>query len=232
MRFEVRTGGIVAILFGLTALSGGVFLMGLRAGYDMAHESQADADKVSTDYPLTVTPPSSAASVIAAQTPAANATSGVVEVPVRKGPEPALASNPRPLVAAIERPKPRIEAPAAETSRGAPPDEDEQPAAASTPVSPPSRNVARKPFNIEIQAAMDLTSASQMVRRLHALGYEPHLVPTRINGEPWYKVEVGPYATQAEAADAEAELRQKYNTTYGHGGAPAQAAGAAQGREE
>ena len=63
-----------------------------------------------------------------------------------------------------------------------------------------------------------------MVSRLQALGYQAHTVPTEINGSTWYKIEVGPYATQAEASAAEAQLRQKYNSAYGHGGAPARAA--------
>jgi cell division septation protein DedD len=82
----------------------------------------------------------------------------------------------------------------------------------------------RKPFKIQIQAAMDSSSASKMTSRLQALGYQAHMVPTRLNGSTWYRIEVGPYATQAEAAAAETELRQKYNSAYGRGGEPAQPA--------
>jgi cell division septation protein DedD len=231
MRFEVKTGGIIAILLGLTALSGAVFLMGLRAGYDIARENQTDADKVATDYPLTVAPPSSAAPGLGAQAPAASETSGLVEGPVPAAPEavtrkpvpavagPALASNPKPSRV--------IEAPAGLPPPAAPSAEEPETATAPAPV----HNV-RKPFNIEIQAAMDATSAGQMLKRLQALGYQPHVVPTQLNGATWYKVEVGPYATQADAATAEAELRQKYNGTYGHGGAPAQSADTDQSPEE
>lgn len=251
MRFEVKAGGVVAILMGLAALSGAVFLMGLRAGYDIAHESQTDADKVATDYPLTVTPPSSAAPAPGAQTPAASASSGLVEGPVPDAPEqpaaastavahqpppaatrPALASNPPPPRNPVARPKPpRVIAPPVPADlppEGLPPPEEP----VAVPVTAPPAHPGHKPFNIEIQAAMDSTSANQMVKRLQALGYRPHLAPTPINGATWYKVEVGPYATQAEAATAEAELRQKYNGTYGRGGAPAQAADPGQTPEE
>jgi len=233
MRFEVKTGGIIAILLGLTALSGAVFLMGLRAGYDIARENQTDADKVATDYPLTVAPPSSAAPGLGAQTPSASETSGLVEGPEPAAPEavtrkpvpaatgPGLASNPKP--------SPMSEAPAAVPPPAAPPAEEPEAATATAPS--PVHN-ARKPFNIEIQAAMDATSVRQMLKRLQALGYQPHVVPTQLNGATWYKVEVGPYATQADAAAAEAELRQKYNGTYGHGGAPAQSADTDQSPEE
>ena len=78
---------------------------------------------------------------------------------------------------------------------------------------------------------MDSASASQMVKRLQTLGYQPHTVPTTINGATWYKVEVGPYATQAEAASAEADLRLKYNATYGRGTSPAQPADSEQSDE-
>ena len=41
------------------------------------------------------------------------------------------------------------------------------------------------------------------------------VVAMEIAGQRWYKVEVGPYATAEEASNAEAELRQKYDSTYG-----------------
>jgi cell division protein FtsN len=53
-----------------------------------------------------------------------------------------------------------------------------------------------------------------MMARLQKLGYSSHLVPTEIDGQRWYKVEVGPFASANEASDAEAELRQKYDATY------------------
>jgi cell division protein FtsN len=69
-------------------------------------------------------------------------------------------------------------------------------------------------FNIQTQAAMDQKGADQMVGRLQQLGYQPHLVSTQIGGQTWYKVEVGPYASQDESAAAKAELRLKYNSTF------------------
>ena len=70
---------------------------------------------------------------------------------------------------------------------------------------------------------MDRNGAGEMIHRLQALGYQPHLVPTQLAGQTWYKVEVGPYATQEEAAAAQQEMRAKYNTTYGGGGTPSAA---------
>ena len=75
--------------------------------------------------------------------------------------------------------------------------------------------VHHKPYNIQIEAAMDISGADQMMARLRRLGYPSHLVPTEIGGQRWYKVEVGPYATSEEASTAEATLRQRYDATYG-----------------
>jgi septal ring-binding cell division protein DamX len=77
-----------------------------------------------------------------------------------------------------------------------------------------------RPYTIQIQAAMDLSGANQMVHRLHALGFQPRMVPTELNGQTWYKVEIGPYATQEEAAAAQQQMHSKYNTAFGGGGAP------------
>jgi septal ring-binding cell division protein DamX len=91
----------------------------------------------------------------------------------------------------------------------------------------------RHPYNIQIEAAMDRNGANSMAQRLQRLGYTPHLVPTLIAGQTWYKVEVGPYATQDEAAAAQEQLRQKYNSAYGGGGNDAtKPAGAGGGNDD
>ena len=73
----------------------------------------------------------------------------------------------------------------------------------------------RRPrYNIQIDAAMDRNGADSMAQRFQRLGYTPHLVPTVMAGQTWYKVEVGPYATQDEAAAAQEQLHQKYNSAY------------------
>src|SRR6266852_89122 len=47
MRFEIKTGGILAILVGIGVLSGAVFLLGVWAG-----KSQVSTAEVATTYPL------------------------------------------------------------------------------------------------------------------------------------------------------------------------------------
>ncbi|HVN91514.1 MAG TPA: SPOR domain-containing protein [Candidatus Binataceae bacterium] len=243
MRFEIRTGGMIAILVGIAVLSGSVFLLGILAGYDIGRETQNNAAQVATDYTLESSPPA------AAPTPEAVAASSVPSAAAGE-----TASNPNPVASipaaptvvarasvaatAVPAPKPTKAvvaalppSPAAE-EENAPPEEDEPAAATPAPTPPPklASNPTpvphRKPFNIQIQAAMDSASAGQMIKRLHILGYQPHTVPTTINGQTWYKVEIGPYATQAEAATAEAELRQKYNAMFAHPAAANPAPGA------
>ncbi len=274
MRFEVKGGGIAAILFAVTILSGAVFVLGLLAGYDVGRQAQLDAAQLATSYPLQQPPVSGAkAAEPAASPPVANPP---VESAGSATAAPALANNRaaptdnRTLAAEGARPKRRPSQPAAAPARqrlasatippAAPPrsvatpppsaydstgavpesetpgepENEGVPQTANTPNSEFGRRVAstappsrRKPYNIQIQAAMDISGADAMMARLQKLGYPSHLVPTEIAGQRWYKVEVGPYATAEDAANAEAELRQKYDATYGgvaHGNSGRQAA--------
>ncbi|HXD89771.1 MAG TPA: SPOR domain-containing protein [Candidatus Binataceae bacterium] len=237
MRFEVKTGGIIAICLGVALLSGAVFMLGLLAGYDVGRENVSDNQQVATDYSLPAQP-------AVATTPVAQASSGesarIAESDLETGTSPqaaaTAAAEPRVAKAAISvaaRPTPPSEAlppDVAQSTVGAPPPTPPANRVASATIPPP-HDTRRKPFNIQIQAAMDSASASQMIKRLQILGYQPHTVPTTINGATWYRVEVGPYATQTEAAAAEADLRQKYNATFGGGGSPAQPADNSQSDE-
>src|SRR5215813_3913216 len=60
MRFEVKAGGVAAILFAMTLLSGAVFALGLLAGYDVGRQAQIDSAQLATSYPLQPQPPSAA----------------------------------------------------------------------------------------------------------------------------------------------------------------------------
>ena len=266
MRFEVKGGGIAAILFAVTLLSGAVFVMGLLAGYDVGRQAQIDTAQLATSYPLQSQPSSGAPASEAARQPGDRgvlSAASTTASPAATGRTPlaaALAAD-RSLAGGPVNPQPRASQPAATPapsrlasasipasakppSSAAPSsaaDEDVSDAAeaenpetgeasseASTKepstnpnlqagrriasTAPPARH---KPFNIQIQAAMDISGADKMMARLQKLGYSSHLVPTEIAGQRWYKVEVGPYATAEEASNAEAELRQKYDSTYG-----------------
>jgi cell division septation protein DedD len=252
MRFEVKGGGIAAILFALTMLSGAVFVLGLLAGYDVGRQAQLDTAQLATSYPLQSPPSPSAASNESPAEPAnppARSASGIAS-PAAGGGMPvaaasatgsrdfagdsispkhkpsqrlAVSSNP----SAAESSSSMAGSPGAGEGIGAA--ESENPEATYTSsgassnanpqagrrVASTARSVRHKPYNIQIEAAMDISGADKMMARLQKLGYPSHLVPTEIAGQRWYKVEVGPYTTAEEASNAEAELRQKYNATYG-----------------
>jgi DedD protein len=91
-----------------------------------------------------------------------------------------------------------------------PPPTVERRVAAATPEPP----LARRGYNIQIDAAMDLVGANEMVRRLRQLGYQPHLVEAQISGRTWYRIQVGPYDSEDEARAAQEKLREQYNSTF------------------
>lgn len=241
MRFEIRSGGIAAILVGLALLSGAVFVLGLLAGYNVGRESQVTTAQVATAYPMQAPPAAAqnAMAAVSAATPAAVETSAAAATPSEaanpatepEAPASGVAKSGTDKVSAHE---PAAVAESALPSAGASPSTsgEEVPnapanpgladgsTAASEPAGP--HGSRHKPYNIQIRAAMDLNGGNAMMKRLEQLGYQAHLVPTQIASQTWYRVEVGPYASQQEAAAAEAELRQKYNAMYG-GGRPAQA---------
>jgi cell division protein FtsN len=61
---------------------------------------------------------------------------------------------------------------------------------------------------------MDKSGADEMVARLKELGYNAQEVKTPLNGQTWYRVRVGPYASAEEANAAQNELRDKYKQAY------------------
>jgi cell division septation protein DedD len=254
MRFEIGTGGIVAIMLGVVVLSGVVFYEGIQAGYDIEHEEHQETPQTATTYPLQAIPaaensPAMApAAAVSTSTPAASSLAAHASPPplanriavtanhagAASGAGAATPSHQRivsermPPSVPLKAPPPGREETASVPPEAAAPSESAATAEAIPPApsmasteGPAAPRMAHKPYNIQIQVAMDLSGANQMMKRLLQLGYQPHLVPTNISGQTWYKVEVGPYATQDEAAAAESQLRQKYNSTYG-GGAPAQ----------
>jgi cell division protein FtsN len=258
----VKGGGIAAILFATTLLSGAVFVMGLLAGYDVGRQAQIDMAQLATNYPLQSAPPAAAPSHPSSPEPDNSAVQSA-ETSTSPAPgtgAPATAASASPATLAAESPGPmhtpsppstrperqrlvsasipgatqrasaRDSAAATDDNAAAPDSEnpegvDEPSESASNPSLPAGRRsssraaaVHHKAYNIEIEAAMDISGADKMMARLQKLGYTSHLVPTEIGGQRWYKVEVGPYSTAEEASNAEAEMRQRYDQTYGGAG--------------
>jgi cell division protein FtsN len=248
MRFEVKGGGITAIVLAMALLSSAVFVMGLLAGYDVGRQAQLDMAQLATSYPLQAAPSSGAASnssPAAPANPAAPTTASPATAPSpadrslatesvspQRKPSQSSATPARKRIASSSIPsatEPSSTATdedigaaaesetsdAGDESSEAPSKPDLQSGRALASTAP---SVRHKPYNIQIEAAMDISGADQMMARLRKLGYPSHLVPTEIAGQRWYKVEVGPYATAEEASSTEAQLRQKYDSTYGGAG--------------
>jgi septal ring-binding cell division protein DamX len=206
MRFEIRAGGAVLILVGLVGLSGAVFALGLIAGYEMARQNTVDTAQVASVFPVPAPPalePTPAAAAPEAESSPAAAPSIAALAP---------AAHPRSF---------KSFAPAALTTPAARMPELAHPIAAASPRTvanaEPSPALRRHPFNIQIDAVMDRAGADDMMRRLRALGFPSTETATSLNGQTWYRVSVGPYATQDEAQAAQEKLHQQYRATYnGH----------------
>ena len=222
MRFEIRTGGWILIALGLLGLSVIVFAFGIYAGYDIARSTAPEAPQAASVYPLPNPPPAPevAKAPVAApeQTAAMKAASNAVTKKTKPTGPPSLAmdKNAGPVASPSSRTAANEAAAASKISN---PD-----ALATKPVAPnpPAKYASatdssgghHKPFNIQIDAAMDRSNAEQMTARLQKLGYRAFMVPTDIGGQTWWRVRVGPYQSQDEASAAEQELRAKYKDTY------------------
>ncbi len=225
MRFEIRAGGAFLILLGLVGLSGAVFALGLVAGYEMARQNQPDLNQISSTYPLPNPPPSeekpapvaemssaAAASPSLASAPAPTAAPikppapavGEVSPAARMSPAAVARLKPLPEAPAINRPAPGIENESGENSETAP-----APAAPAPTAAP-----GAKPYNIQIEAVMDKSGADEMVSRLKTLGYSAQEIKVALNGQTWYRVRIGPYASADEANAAQNKLREQYRQAY------------------
>jgi cell division septation protein DedD len=233
MRFEIRAGGAFVIVAGVLGLSCAVFGLGLVAGYEMAKQNQPAIDQLSTAYPL-----ASPGSVDTGATSAPIA--GVSPNPAAMPTEAAAASLPAPVpipsaawkrkprnaaspiggaaaLAAAKRSRPAMTPNAMDTEA---PGEDEEtasdsessPVIAPPPIAAPPVN--RKAFNIQVEAVMDKSGADSMVARLKTLGYNAQSYQTMLGGQVWYRVRVGPYFSQEEAAAAQQKLRDQYRQAY------------------
>ncbi len=225
MRFEIRAGGWFLVLLGLVGLSGAVFALGLVAGYEMARQNQPDLNQISSTYPLpSPLAPGEKPAPVPEMSSAAVASPSIAAVPPShpvKPPAPAvgeISPAARTSPATVARLKPRPEAPAVnppapDNENENEPDEDSETASAPTA---PARGVApgAKPYNIQIEAVMDKSGADEMVSRLKTLGYNAQEIKVALNGQTWYRVRIGPYASADEANAAQNKLREQYRQAY------------------
>jgi DedD protein len=229
MRFEIGMGGGVLTLLGLGILSAAVFALGLVAGFEIGSQQRESTSQFASFHPLPPPPknePATQASPGAgpeeeeAAGPeagrAAPTTRGVASVAA--APSPGLSTSGRAAVArASARP---TAAPPAAAKSPAPAGLAKAPLQTHPETSPAAGGGTRlagagsKPYNIQIEALMDRSEAEAMAQRLKGLGYEPHIVERQVAGQSWFRVQVGPYATQQEAEQAQVRLKQQYTTAY------------------
>ncbi len=216
MRFEIRTGGWILIALGLLGLSVIVFAFGIYAGYDIARSTTPEAPQAASVYPLPNPPP------------VPEVAKAPVAVPEQKAASKAVAQKTKPTgppSLAMDKDAGPVASPASHTVANAavaPAKISNTDATKPAVPNPPAKYASatdasgghHKPFNIQIDAAMDRSNAEQMTARLQKLGYRAFMVPTDIDGQTWWRVRVGPYQSQEEASTAEQELRAKYKDTY------------------
>jgi tetratricopeptide (TPR) repeat protein len=85
-----------------------------------------------------------------------------------------------------------------------PPTRPAESAAAEIPAAEPTPTPSA--FTAKMAGVMDRYAAEAMMNHLVQSGYQPYLAPTKIGGQTWYQVEVGPFASEAEARAAEEKL--------------------------
>jgi cell division protein FtsN len=212
MRFEIRTGGAFLILISLVALSGAVFALGLVAGYEMAQKNQPDLSQTSTTYPLPNAPAGeSKPPPVAEMSAPAGAPMSESAAHALAAISPASHASP----GSVASMKPPASAPASKSvaPNSAPGEEEADSGAAPSPAVPAPASV-RHPYNIQIEAVMDKSGADEMVSRLKTLGYNAQEITTMLNGQTWYRVRVGPYASAEEASAAQDELRERYKQRW------------------
>jgi len=79
------------------------------------------------------------------------------------------------------------------------------PAAPGAPAAQPPATVAEG-FLLQAGAFRSSDDAEGMKARLALLGFEARVVPADVNGQPMYRVRIGPFAKQEDAARARARL--------------------------
>lgn len=88
-----------------------------------------------------------------------------------------------------------------------------------TAVSPPVKSAVAKSrsveglWSVQVEATRNEAAAGAVAQRLRADGYEAYIVRVEKQGEAWYRVRVGWFASLTEASSTAARLRRERKAT-------------------
>jgi cell division protein FtsN len=91
------------------------------------------------------------------------------------------------------------------------------PSSTATTAVPPttlSRTTARGSFTVEASPTRSRSEAEQLLGSLRRRGYDATLVQVERDGDTWYRLRVGRYATSEQATDAMRRLRDVEGVTH------------------
>ncbi len=153
------------------------------------------------------TPPSTAPPHATTTQPAAHATAATSTTLVRTTPTPPpTRAMPPPISTPTTTPSAPRPLPSTSLPAGTPP--------ASPPSTVAPRTSTRGTFTVEASPTRSRTEAEQLLGTLRRRGYDATLVQVERDGDTWYRLRVGRYATADQATDAMRRLRDVEGVTH------------------
>lgn len=120
----------------------------------------------------------------------------------------------RPVKVITSLPEPEQTPPAAETQQQATPEVTPTPTPIQTP--PPKTggstrvpsSVAGGSFTVQVSSWASASKANEQVQKLTTAGFDAFVEDATVSGEQWYRVRVGRYGSEKEAASAASQLQK------------------------
>ncbi|HUZ46997.1 MAG TPA: SPOR domain-containing protein [Terriglobia bacterium] len=185
---------LVLIFLGAVAVCGVFFSLGYVVGYNHGPaKASAQTENVTpaTDIPPVVNTPPGASAQSSSMT-----TESVPPTPA----EPPVV-RPRPLEQPVSEPNPRVEQEPAASSKSRAGARRKISAPAKVHTEPPPESVRKGRYAVQVIASRTKADAVTLIRLLEARRYHVFLVPPTGSrpGERLYRVQVGPFASRAQA---------------------------------
>lgn len=152
---------------------------------------------------------------ITAQTTTAPAATVAVKKPVAPATTaPVVAATPRPVATPASTALPKKEAvkTSAETAQTIQPTPRDARNDEREPASlPPKQEIIPIHYTVQIGSYATETEASELTKSLQGKGYKTSYIPAKVNGQVWYRVNVGLFGTIKEAQDYKKDFLEKTN---------------------